>query len=231
MTTLAWRSFAAILLLTGCVAKSPPGTAAPVLPQPGIVQAEGPYRHAGSGLVFPVTGTAAGAAFARTRITQFDDKGGDVGGNYDLYMPSGRMLVSTYVYPVPLGFRLSAPAGADKSIVQLTEVMLRNELCLKELGLREQEVFDTHPEARLLSEGEIRPPHGEAGVPGKVAVFETDDFINKRPGPVRSELYLFCYVGDLWIVKYRATPVRDAASEAILAAFMSQVPWGPTTPR
>ncbi|MGO1076098.1 hypothetical protein [Inquilinus sp. CA228] len=218
------------LVLAGCAGPRTPEGSTPILSQPGEVAVQGRYVHAGSGMAFPTDGTAAGSRFVRVTVTQFDDKGRDVSANYDVPTPSGRMRISAYVYPVPLAFALKPPKEADAAAVRLSEGLIRSELCRQEQDRRKQELLDFHPEARLLREGAIRPPHGEAGVPGNVVTYETRDFINNTKGLVRSEIYIFCYVQNLWIVKYRVTPVQDSASEAILADFMRQVPWTSPTP-
>ncbi|WP_343716500.1 hypothetical protein [Inquilinus sp.] len=224
-------SAVALLVLAGCAKPKASDGTTPILSKPGEVTAEGRYVHGGSGMVFPTEGMAAGARFVRITITQFDDKGGDVSANYDVPTPSGRMRISAYVYPVPLAFRLLSPTAAADSTVRDLDSGLRDTVCQQEVGRRETELTTLHPEAKLVREDTVAAPSGEAKVPGTVAVYETSDFINNTPGRVRSDLYIFCYVRDLWIVKYRVTPVQDRTSEAILADFMKQVPWTPRRPQ
>ncbi|OWJ64270.1 hypothetical protein [Inquilinus limosus] len=231
----------AALAAAGCAGPKAPGDAAqagaaqagstPVLSQPGEVAVQGRYVHAGSGLAFPAGGAAAGTRFTRVTVTQFDTKGLDVSANYDVPTPSGRMRISAYVYPVPLAFNLVSPTPAADSTAQDLDSGLRNTVCQQEVGRRETELTTLHPEAELIREDTVAAPHGETKVPGTVAIYETSDFINSTPKRVRSELYIFCYVQDRWIVKYRVTPVQDRTSEAILADFMKQVPWTTRPPQ
>jgi hypothetical protein len=221
----------AFLALAGCAGPRTPEGSTPILTRPGEVAVQGRYVHAGSGMAFPTEGTASGSRFVRVSVTQYDDKGRDVSANYDVQTASGRMRVSAYVYPVPTPFSLRGPEGTGETVIRTSESLLRGELCRQELGRREQELVAFHPEARLIREDTVAPPHNEAGVPGHVAIYETNDFINNTPGLVRSEIYIFCYVERLWIVKYRVTPVHDDASGAVLAAFMRQVPWASNVPR
>lgn len=221
----------AFLALAGCAEPRAPEGSTPILSGPGEVAIQGRYIHAGSGMVFPTEGMAAGSRFVRVSVNQFDDKGRDVSANYHVPTPSGRMLISAYVYPVPLAFKLVSPTAAGASTVASLDPMLRDTVCQQEVGRRETELTTLHPEAQLIREDPIAAPHGGTSVPGTVAVFETNDFVNNTPGRVRSELYIFCYVQDLWIVKYRVTPVQDRTSEAILAAFMKHVPWQRDAPR
>jgi hypothetical protein len=221
----------AFLVLAGCAGPRIPEGSTPILPRPGEVAVQGRYVHAGSGMAFPTEGTAAGSRFVRVTVTQFDDKGRDVSANYDVPTPSGRMRISAYVYPVPLAFNLLSPNPAAESAARDLDPMLRNTICQQEVGRRETELITLHPEAELIREDTIAAPHGKTMVPGTVAVYETNDFVNNTPGRVRSELYIFCYVQDLWVVKYRVTPVQDKTSEAVLADFMRQVPWASDVPR
>jgi len=215
----------AALVLAGCAGPKAPAGSTPILSKPGEVAIQGGYVHAGSGMAFPTDGTAAGARFVRVAVTQFDDKGRDVSANYDMPTPTGRMRISTYIYPVPLAFRLTAPTAAAEGTARELDSALRDTVCQQEVGRRETELTTLHPEAQLIREDAVAAPHGETQVRGTVAVYETSDFINNTAKPVRSDLYIFCYVQNLWIVKYRVTPVQDGTSEAILADFMRQIPW------
>lgn len=230
--TAGWRAVAilAVLAVAGCAGPKAPGggtqvQSTPVLSRPGEVAVQGRYVHAGSGLAFPADGTAAGARFTRITITQFDSKGEDVSANYDVPTPSGRMRISAYVYPSPAAFFLVGEDLIDASGGTISTPDLRTKLCRQEMEWRKQELLTLHPAARLIREGAVEAPHNSTSVPGNIAVYETDDFINNKSGPVRSEIHIFCYVEGIWIVKYRVTPVQDGTSEAVLADFMRQVPW------
>lgn len=219
-----WWSVA-LLILAGCAAPKAPGSSTPILSQPGEVAVQGRYIHFGSGMAFPTEGTAAGARFVRAMVTQFDDKGEDVSANYDVPTPSGRMRISAYVYPSPASFFLVGEDLINASGGKISTPELRSKLCRQEMEWRKQELLTLHPEARLIREESVEAPRNATSVPGNVAVYETDDFINNTPGHVRSEIHIFCYVEGIWIVKYRVTPVQGRTSEAILADFMRQVPW------
>jgi hypothetical protein len=210
-----------LLVLAGCAGAR---SSTQSLLKPGDVAAQGGYVHMGSGLAFPTEGTAGGARFTRTSITRFDAKGQDVGANYDVLTPSGQMVITAYVYPVPLAFELHAPTAAGEAAARRLDPLLRDAMCHQEMGRREGEITTLHPEAKLIREDTVAVPHDETSVPGAVAVYELRDAENPS-GLARSELYVFCYVRDFWVVKYRITPVRDHASKEILADFMRQVPW------
>jgi hypothetical protein len=50
-------------------------------------------------------------------------------------------------------------------------------------------------------------------------------FAGRRNQPVRSEAYLFCYVGGRWSVKYRFTHPADQDVRALIGAFRRELAW------
>ena len=117
-------------------------------------------------------------------------------------------MATIYIYPAPPlrtgGFPKDAATQA--------------ELCAGEFGGRKQEVAYVHPDAKLVQERGAVTPSGEARYYGRKAVFEyRTDFWNVPKVPVRSILYVYCYVDGKWAFEYRFTYPRtlDGAPDLI----------------
>lgn len=58
-----------------------------------------------------------------------------------------------------------------------------------------------------------------------MATFEYDDLFAGQQQALRSELYVFCYVGEKWAFEYRFTSPKSVDATATISAFMAALPW------
>jgi hypothetical protein len=179
--------------------------------EPVDVNGAGSYIHSASGMTFP----SAVGGFRQVEVRQYDATGKDVGVGYNLVSPEVQVVATVYVYPAPSLISIFSPPEVVADA--------RAHLCQGEFTRRKQEILDAHPRARLIQEGEARPPGGRA--PGHVASYEFESVFGHRLQPVGSQLYVFCYVGGKWAVEYRFTWPRDEAVDSAIAGFMAGLSW------
>lgn len=86
-------------------------------------------------------------------------------------------------------------------------------------------VVDAHTGPKLIQEMAALPPGGEPQVPGELAVFDYDDVFAFQRQPLRSELYVFCYVGGNWAFEYRFTSPRSPDASGVISTFMAALTW------
>jgi len=208
MTLARW-----VLLL--CMAASLLGCPARprYLPQSEVIEATGAYTHADSGMTFP----QMVADFRRSRVLRYDTQGLDVSAGYDLYDPPRLVAVTVYVYPAPSLVSIGSPP----EVVALA----RARLAKGEFEARKREVLQAHPGARLVEETEVSLPQGVWTYSGRMATFEYEGVFAFQGQALRSQVYLFNYVGGKWAIKYRFThPKRFDATKEI-EAFMQNLQW------
>jgi hypothetical protein len=168
---------------------------APARPDTGRAPTD--HVHAATGMAFP----DAVGDFVRAGFTRYDIAGLDVGAGYELTAPEGALAAAVSIHPLP--------AAACEAAF--------------ERGKRE--VAADHPGAKLTEETAARLEKGGASHAGRKAAFTFNDLFAGRRQPLRSELYVFCPVGERWIIKYRFTgPAGFAAGESI-AEFLARMPW------
>ena len=146
--------------------------------------------------------------FGRVLVLQYDEDGLDVSGGYDFRAAADGIAATIHVYP-------AATTTADT----------RANLCRQDFARREQELRRAHPDARKTAERDL--PHSQADQfdLGIMASFDYEQlFFGATPGPVRSDLYLFCDVGGIWQFEYRFTAPRDFDAVARVADFMAKLP-------
>jgi len=174
------------------------------LAQAQPIWSDQPYLHKPSGLVFP---TNVGD-FGRVLVLQYDEGGLDVSGGYDFRAAADGIAAAIHLYP-------AAQTAADT----------RDNLCRQDFARREQELRRAHPDAHKTAERDL--PHSQVDQfnLGIMASFAYDQlFFGATPGPVRSDLYLFCDVGGKWQFEYRFTAPRDFDAAARAADFMAKLP-------
>lgn len=138
--------------------------------------------------------------FRRTDIHRFDEAGTDESVGYNFVAAVGGIAATVYVYPTPS--EISANDRAD-----MTE---------REFEMRKDEIAYVHPDARLATEGDAALTQGARTYRGRKAVYSFAHVFAGRLQPLRSEFYLFGFVGGRWFVKYRFTyPVDLPATERI----------------
>ena len=176
---------------------------APALAQ-GPVETPGPVAHRAAGAVFP----ERVANFRRTNVYQYDSAGEDMSASYILARGSDRVLVTVYLYPA------SRLGPGD-----------RTELCRREFGNVTQAILTGYREPQRQPDAAAPAVEGvEPALSHRAAYTMTAPFMGAEQ-PVRSEAYLYCYVGGDWLVKYRATShaAFDAAGE--IERFIGTGPW------
>jgi len=196
------------LMLMACpLARSRP------LAEPELITVEGPYTHAGSELTFP----ASVGEFRRTSVHSYDSKALDVSAGYDLVAASRAIAATVYVYPATRIISILSPAD----VVALTRALAANQ----EFETRKQEILRSHPGARLIAERNVPPPLDSIPLLGRMATFEFEDVFAGQRQDLHSDLYLFSYVGEKWMVKYRFTYPSSADASREIDDFIRAVPW------
>jgi hypothetical protein len=190
----------------GVIAVALPGSA--VRAQGNVVVApEGVYVHV-SEMAFPPTV----GPFRRARIHQYDEAGRDVSVGYEYRTAGGRIAAMVYVYPVPglASTNSSAPVPAA----------VRAGLMKREFEARKREILSVTPDARLVAEGDAVLRQGGASYTGRKAEFMLERVFSGKRRRLASELYIFCYVGGKWIVKYRFSYPAELDAADFIATLM-----------
>lgn len=199
---------AGALLLCGC-----PSMHTRSLAQPERVAVRGAYVHSASKITMP----ESVAGFQREGITRYDADGLDVSGAYNLVTPSHRIAATVYVYPSPPLTSIGSPpdvvAGAR---AHLTE---------GEFARRKQEIQQAHQGAVLVEQRDVSRAESGQSYAGKLAIFEYEEVFAGSRMPVRARLYLFCYVGGMWTVKYRFTHPKGEDAGREIQEFIQKWSW------
>ena len=199
---------AAALVLCGC-----PSMHTRSLAQPERMAVQDAYVHSASKITMP----ESVAGFQRDAVTRYDADGLDVSAAYNLATPTHRIAATVFVYPSPSLTSIGSPpkvvAGAGAHLAE------------GEFERRKQEIQRAHPGAALVEQSDTS--RTEAGQPyaGKFVVFEFEDLFAGSRMPVRSRLYLFCYVGGKWTVKYRFTHPKSEDADREIQEFIQKWNW------
>jgi len=199
---------AAALVLCGC-----PSMHTRSLAQPERVAVRGAYVHPASKIAMP----ESVAGFQRETVTRHDADGLDVSAAYNLVTPTHRIAATVFVYPSPSLTSIGSPpevvAGAR---AHLTE---------GEFERRKQEIQHAHPGAVLVEQRDISQTESGQSYRGKFAIFEFEEAFAGSRALVRSRLYLFCYVGGKWTVKYRFTHPKSEDADREIQEFIQKWSW------
>lgn len=195
----------AMICIAALLTAAPSAAAA----EPHSIDAPGTVAHAAAATGFP----ERIGEFRRARVVQYDEAGEDIGASYNLASPEGRLLITVYVYPVPRGG--PAPVGTAA----------RASLCQQEFDSTQQAMVTQHRDMSVVESG------GADGLAGTepqlshrtVVRFQTP--FDDRVQEVRSEARLYCFVGDNWLVKYRASSPTAVDAAAAIEAFIRAGPW------
>jgi hypothetical protein len=150
------------------------------LPQPRAIAGTTDFRHAPSGMTFPVSIPG----YTRVALVQYDTGGLDISAGYHGLSPGCPIEMTEYVWPAP---RMSF-IGADPSVVRAVEKGWTDAAYQR----WQREIMQGHPDAVLRSEEEVT----KDTVPGRRAVYSI--------GAGESELLVFV-VGNAWVLSYRTT--------------------------
>ena len=204
----AFVPVAAAVFLCGC-----PTMHTHYLAQPERLTVRGAYVHSASKIVMP----ESVAGFQREAIFRYDADGLDVSAAYNFVTVSHRIAATVYVYPAPSLVSIGSPpdvvAGAR---AHLTE---------GEFERRKQEIQHAHPGAALIEQRDTFRTESGQSYPAKLAVFEYEDVFAGSRIPVRSHLYVFCYVGGKWAVEYRFTRPKGEDADREIQGFIQKWSW------
>jgi hypothetical protein len=199
---------AAAVFLCGC-----PTMHTHYLGQPERLAVQGAYVHPASKITMP----ESVAGFQRDTILRYDADGLDVSAGYNLRGASHHIAATVYVYPAPSLVSIGSPpevvAGAR---AHLTE---------GEFERRKQEIQHAHPGAMLIEQRDIVRTEHSQSFAGKIAVFEYEDVFAGSRMPLRSHLYVFCYVGGKWAVEYRFTYPKTEDADREIQEFIQSWNW------
>lgn len=168
------------------------------------ITAPGTVAHSAAGTGFP----ERIGEFRRANVIQFDDQGRDISANYDLAGPAGRLRLSVYIYPAP-------PVSPGQ----------RRQVCGQIFTFVGQAIEQQYDGATLIEQGAapVVP-----GVDAGLALWSVHRFrgdVGNGPEQLRSESYLYCYVGGNWLVKFRASSPVGYDARRDIESFIAASPW------
>lgn len=200
--------FCISIALFGCPAARPKH-----IEQPDAPPLHGTFTHPSSGMKFP----AKVGEFERSSIVRHNIIDPELTIRYDLISMAVSVAVAVDVYPAPQLDTTGVPA----SMVAIA----RENLSHQEFGARMREITSAHPGAILIQEDEFSLPQKDNPYMGKMAVFEYEDVFLRRRQVLHSTLYLFCFAGGEWNIKYQFTYAKDADARYHIDHFMMNLPW------
>ena len=162
-------------------------------------------RHVASGMLFP----ASVDDFQRVTPFTYDAAGKDVSVGYN----AGRPIVATvYIYPAPS----LESFGSPPNVVADARVRLAN----AEFERRKREVTDANPGAVLVQERPVTLTQNNVSIDGQEASFTFTGDLGGQMRKLRSELFVFCFLGQTWALEYRISYPEEIDSRAEIDAFM-----------
>ena len=147
--------------------------------------------------------------FRRDSVRQFDPAGDDIAASYWLVRGEDRLLVTVYIYPAG---RFGLPGS-------------RAEQCAAEFEGVGAAIVQNNGSARRIDAGEPPPVEGVARGMTHRAGYRMEAEFDGRRQPVRSEAYLYCFVGGRWQVKYRVTSNAAFDGSADVERLIRTGPW------
>lgn len=174
-------------------------------PAQGPIETPGTVSHRAADAHFP----ERVGDFRRANAFQYDAAGEDMSASYALARGGDRLLVTVYVYPAS---RLTAGASPAQQ-------------CEGEFRDVADAVTARNPTARQTDRqaapavADVEPSLTHR------ATFQMRANFAGEEQPVRSEAYLYCFVGGDWLVKYRATSDASFDASADIEAFIRAGPW------
>ena len=186
--------------------------AAPISSAAGQMSIEQPgtVAHGPAGAFFP----GRFGELRRISAHQYDEAGRDLSATYQLDRPGGNFLVSIYVYPAP------PVTGRRRAAARAT--ICQQRFAEAQAAITSRAEFDG---TRLIAEDEAPAVVGVAPALRRRAAYSlTGTLVGPRQA-LRSQLFLYCYAGGDWLVKYRATGPADFDSDTIMAELIRSGPW------
>ena len=168
------------------------------------VEARGPFLHREAAAVFPVRV----GEFRRSDIFRYDEGGRDISASYDLATPEGRLLVTVYIYPAP------AAVASERA-----------ERCEREFESVKGAIGEHPGGSSPIAEGPALALPGTVEGQRHRAAYRLSITFGGKAQAIRSEAYLYCYVGGDWFVKYRVSAPVAVAAPGAVETFIRTGPW------
>ena len=175
---------------------------APSAAQPQRVDRPGTYVHEEAGAAFP----ERIGEFQRTSVVRYDATGANISSSYSLRRPDGRLHLTVYVYPSPT----------------LPTAEARAQTCRQEFEASRDIIVSQNKGAERVEDG---PAPSAQGTSGHRSVYLFAANYDGEDQQVRSEIDLYCHVGGLWQVKYRATFPAGYDATTDIETFIRTGPW------
>jgi len=176
-------------------------------------QQDGTTHVHASGARFP----PAVGRFRRTRMVQYDPE--NESAEYAYLEGDDRVAVTVYVSPSPS----LTSIGSPPEVVERA----RTELCRRHFAEVREAIEERGGAPILERDGDIRLVQDGAERAGFSAIYRFDRGLGGGwPGPTRSEVHVFCYVGERWTVKYRISYPAERDVGPIVGAFLQEWQWG-----
>ncbi|MGH6949451.1 MAG: hypothetical protein ACREH4_01120 [Vitreimonas sp.] len=170
------------------------------------------YVQAATGMTFP----AQVGDFNRISVYRYAADGSNESAGYNLYRRGAEIAATVYVSPSP---GLAIGPGSPPETVLVAQALL----CSAEFDRVQLGIQSAHEGEALVEESGTT--HGETPGFRATYTFTSPNFAGRRNIAVKSEAYLFCYVGGRWSVKYRFTYPADHDVRAAIDAFMRDLAW------
>ena len=194
--------FQAIIISASLVAQTAHATSSPV-------RENADHRHTGSGFLLP----ASIGPFQRTELAETPPDGLKVAAVYHSDIVGHEMLVSVEIYPAP---HLTAGAKGARA---------EADVCTDQSVAFDQEIEEAY-KARRVEGGNIASPSPQFSGTGKRSAFQEK---RAKGATSRFETYLFCYVGNEWMISYIANGPVGNDLTADLARFKDAFAWSTLT--
>ena len=196
------------IALSGCSAARPKPLA-----QPEEMPIQGTYTHSASGMTFP----AKIGDFDRRAVLRKDTQRQDASVRYDLISMAVSVAVTVDIYPAPKLDTVGLPAGMVAAA--------RDNLSQQAFESHRREIMSSHPGTVLIQEGEVSLPQSNNPYGGRMAVIEYEDVFFRQRQLVRSQLYLFCFAGGKWVIKYQFIYPKNADVLQEIENFLMKLSW------
>jgi hypothetical protein len=171
---------------------------------------QGDTQHAASGQIFP----NLVAGFLRVSARAYDGAGRDVSVGYNYTVMQRPVVATVYVFPAPI----AVLNGASTDIAAATHAIFDRQ---------EQGVTAAHPGNVLLHEDAVTMSANGQSINGLHATYDFTDKFNGSLGsgatvlrPLKSDLFVYCCVGNAWALQYRFTYPRDVEAGPTIDRFM-----------
>lgn len=184
----------------------------PTFTTPRQINSAEVYVHRGTGLKFP----SVAAGYSRTTLFTLDADEMDVSANYPVRRSAGLMAFSVYIYPIT-GSRpgISGREARDPAT------------CRTHLDQVVNDALSIFDNPTIVAE-ESAPSPVDSTQSGHHVVLRAEGhpMLSQQgmEGPLRSEIYLFCNIKTLWILKYRITYPEKMEARAVIDDLIAAVP-------